>query len=54
MLLIVWTAPCGDRLRFDPRIQEGKPRREIVRCLEQYAAREAFGLVRTVSTEPSL
>ncbi|WP_373034405.1 transposase [Streptomyces sp. NRRL B-2790] len=41
------------RLRFDPRTQdyyerrskEGKTRREIVRCLERYAAREVFHLV---------
>ncbi|WP_373034406.1 transposase [Streptomyces sp. NRRL B-2790] len=46
------------RLRFDPRtqdyyerrIKEGKTRREIVRRLERYAAREAFHLVR--STQP--
>lgn len=44
------------RLRFDPRtqdyyerrIKEGKTRREIVRCLKRYAAREVFHLVRTV------
>ncbi|MDT0454413.1 IS110 family transposase [Streptomyces sp. DSM 41527] len=42
------------RLRFDPRTQdyferrvkEGKTRREIVRCLKRYAAREVFHLVR--------
>ncbi|MFE0512010.1 transposase [Streptomyces sp. NPDC058964] len=41
------------RLRFDPRtqdyherrIKEGKTRREIVRCLKRYAAREVFHLV---------
>ncbi|MER7841115.1 transposase [Streptomyces sp. NPDC096040] len=40
------------RLRVDPRTQdyyerrskEGKTRREIVRCLKRYAAREAFHL----------
>ncbi|SHM26524.1 hypothetical protein SAMN05216268_109309 [Streptomyces yunnanensis] len=45
------------RLRFDPRTQdyyerrtkEGKTRREIVRCLKRYAAREVFHLVRPVS-----
>ncbi|MEU5891647.1 transposase [Streptomyces sp. NPDC047461] len=50
------------QLRFDPRIQsyderrtrEGKTRREIIRCLERYAAREVFNLVRTVSTDPPL
>ncbi|XES00940.1 IS110 family transposase [Streptomyces sp. S1D4-11] len=48
------------RLRFDPRTQayyerrtqEGKTRREIIRCLKRYAAREVFNLVRTVSTAP--
>lgn len=42
------------RLRVDPRTQdyyerrskEGKTRREIVRCLKRYAAREVFHLVR--------
>nr|WP_258564452.1 transposase [Streptomyces himalayensis] len=47
------------RLRVDPRtqdyyerrIKEGKTRREIVRCLKRYAAREVFHLVRpTVKT----
>nr|WP_245171932.1 IS110 family transposase [Streptomyces decoyicus] len=46
------------RLRFDPRTQnyyerptkEGKTRREIVRCLKRYAAREVFHLVRPVRT----
>ncbi|MFF8971254.1 transposase [Streptomyces sp. NPDC014995] len=50
------------RLRHDPRTQayderhtqEGKTRREIIRCLERYAAREVFNLVRTVSTNPLL
>ncbi|MFF4604877.1 transposase [Streptomyces sp. NPDC001339] len=44
------------RLRCDPRtqeycerrIKEDKTRREIVRCLERYAAREVFHLVRPV------
>lgn len=48
------------RLRFDPRTQayyerrtqEGKTRREIIRCLKRYAAREVFNLVRTVSLDP--
>jgi transposase len=48
------------RLRFDPRTQacyerrtqEGKTRREIIRCLKRYAAREVFNLVRTVSSAP--
>ncbi|WP_458379771.1 IS110 family RNA-guided transposase [Streptomyces nigrescens] len=42
------------RLRFDPRTRdyyerrtkEGKTRREIVRCLKRYVAREVFNLVR--------
>ncbi|MFF3919021.1 IS110 family transposase, partial [Streptomyces sp. NPDC001852] len=50
------------RLRHDPRTQayyerrtqEGKTRREIVRCLKRYAAREVFNLVRTVSSVPPL
>ncbi|WP_018090401.1 IS110 family transposase [Streptomyces sp. FxanaC1] len=50
------------RLRFDPRTQgyyerrtrEGKTRREIIRCLKRYAAREVFNLVRPVSTGPLL
>ncbi|XES00948.1 transposase [Streptomyces sp. S1D4-11] len=49
-------------LRFDPRTQayyerrtqEGKTRREIIRCLKRYAAREVFNLLRTVSTDPPL
>ncbi|MFD9509467.1 transposase [Streptomyces mirabilis] len=50
------------RLRVDPRtqdyyerrIKEGKTRREIVRCLKRYAAREVFHLVRpTQSCPPS-
>ncbi|GHI02801.1 transposase [Streptomyces cellostaticus] len=50
------------RLRVDPRTQayyerrtqEGKTRREIIRCLKRYAAREVFNLVRTASTDPPL
>lgn len=50
------------RLRHDPRTQayyerrtqEGKTRREIVRCLERYEAREVFNLVRQVSRTPTL
>ncbi|MFD4946158.1 transposase [Streptomyces sp. NPDC058409] len=45
------------RLRFDARtrryyerrIAEGKTRREIIRCLKRYAAREVFHLVRSPS-----
>ncbi|MFK0110843.1 transposase [Streptomyces sp. NPDC091217] len=48
------------RLRHDPRTQayyerrtqEGKTRRESIRCLERYAAREVFDLVRAVSSVP--
>jgi transposase len=48
------------RLRHDPRtrayyerrIQEGKTRRETIRCLKRYAAREVFNLVRTVPPDP--
>jgi len=50
------------RLRHDPRTrayyerrtQEGKTRREIIRCLKRYAAREVFNLVRPVSRTPAL
>jgi hypothetical protein len=50
------------RLRHDPRTQayyerrtqEGKTRREIIRCLKRYAAREVFNLVRSVSHTPAL
>ncbi|MEU7362498.1 transposase [Streptomyces olivaceoviridis] len=50
------------RLRHDPRTQayyerrtqEGKTRREIIRCLKRYAAREVFDLVRPVSCAPAL
>ncbi|MFE4628908.1 IS110 family transposase [Streptomyces mirabilis] len=48
------------RLRVDPRtqdyyerrIKEGKARREIVRCLKRYAAREVFHLVRWLQPGP--
>ena len=48
------------RLRVDPRtqdyyerrIQEGKTRREIVRCLKRYAAREVFHLVKQLQPDP--
>ncbi|OWA20542.1 IS110 family transposase [Streptomyces sp. CS159] len=50
------------RLRHDPRTrayyerrtQEGKTRREIIRCVKRYAAREVFNLVRPVSHTPAL
>ncbi|MFD7701363.1 IS110 family transposase [Streptomyces caelestis] len=50
------------RLRHEPRTQayfarrtrEGKTRREIIRCLKRYAAREVFNLVRPVSRTPVL
>ncbi|OIJ96399.1 transposase [Streptomyces monashensis] len=49
------------RLRVDPRTQEycerrskeGKTRRETVRSLRRYAAREVFHLVRPVQPQPS-
>ena len=48
------------RLRVDPRTQdyyerrlkEGKTRREIVRCLKRYAAREVFHLVEQLQSDP--
>nr|WP_312847030.1 IS110 family transposase [Streptomyces sp. WAC05858] len=47
------------RLRHDPRTQayyertqQGKTRREIIRCLKRYAAREVFNLVRPASGIP--
>ena len=39
---------------YERRTQEGKTRREIIRCLKRYAAREVFNLVRTVSIDPPL
>ncbi|MFJ5995119.1 transposase [Streptomyces sp. NPDC092370] len=50
------------RLRHDPRTQahherrtqEGKTRREIIRCLKRYAAREVYNLVGLVSRIPAL
>ncbi|MER7775579.1 transposase [Streptomyces sp. NPDC096191] len=50
------------RLRRDPRTQahyerrtqEGKTRREIIRRLKRYAAREVFNLVRQVPRTPAL
>ncbi|WP_337662782.1 hypothetical protein [Streptomyces sp. AC04842] len=48
------------RLRVDPRtqdyyerrIKEGKTRREIIRCLKRYAAREVFHLVKQLQPAP--
>ncbi|MGW2855520.1 hypothetical protein ACWDAZ_27105, partial [Streptomyces sp. NPDC001215] len=48
------------RLRHDPRTQadyerrtqEGKTRREIIRCLKRYAAREVFNLIRRRPASP--
>ncbi|WP_369226572.1 transposase [Streptomyces sp. R39] len=48
------------RLRVDPRTQdcyerrvrEGKTRREVVRCLKRYAAREVFHMVRWLQPGP--
>ncbi|MFD8202795.1 IS110 family transposase [Streptomyces sp. NPDC059701] len=50
------------RLRHDPRTQEyyerrtqeGKTRREVIRCLKRYAAREVFNLVRPAFRTPAL
>ncbi|MDX3240308.1 transposase [Streptomyces sp. ME18-1-4] len=50
------------RLRHDPRIQayyerrtqEGKTRREIIRCLKRYAAHEALNPARPVSRARAL
>jgi transposase len=39
---------------YERRTQEGKTRREIIRCLKRYAAREVFNLVKTVSSIPPL
>ncbi|MFF3153258.1 transposase, partial [Streptomyces sp. NPDC057910] len=39
---------------YERRTQEGKTRREIIRCLKRYAAREVFNLVRPVSRAPAL
>lgn len=49
------------RVRFDPRTREcyarrmaeGKTRREIVRCLKRYVAREVFHLIRRTSSHSS-
>ncbi|WP_435838039.1 hypothetical protein [Streptomyces chrestomyceticus] len=50
------------RLRHEPRTQayderrthEGKTRREFIRCLKRYTAREVFNLPRTDLTGPLL
>ena len=39
---------------YERRTQEGKTRREIIRCLKRYAAREVFNLVRPVARTPTL
>ncbi|MFF9127523.1 transposase [Streptomyces sp. NPDC014889] len=39
---------------YERRTQEGKTRREIIRCLKRYAAHEVFNLVRPVSRAPAL
>lgn len=59
-----WRAPTPSerRLRHDlrtqayyeGRTQEGKTRREIIRCLKRYGAHEVFNLVRPVSRAPAL
>ncbi|MFD9601302.1 IS110 family transposase [Streptomyces sp. NPDC059970] len=40
---------AGTRRYYERRIAEGKTRREIIRCLKRYAAREVFHLVRTAA-----
>ncbi|MFC3577407.1 transposase [Streptomyces yaanensis] len=37
---------------YERRIKEGKTRRETVRCLQRYAAREGFRLVRQLQPAP--
>ncbi|SOE59601.1 hypothetical protein SAMN05446589_1564 [Streptomyces sp. OV198] len=37
---------------YERRIKDGKTRREIVRCLKRYAAREVFRLVRQLQSGP--
>ncbi|WP_033306560.1 hypothetical protein RFN58_34175 [Streptomyces iakyrus] len=37
---------------YERRIKEGKTRREIVRCLKRYAAREVFHLVKQLQPAP--
>jgi hypothetical protein len=39
---------------YERRTQEGKTRREIIRCLKRYAAHEVFNLVGPVSRAPAL
>ncbi|MER6558230.1 IS110 family transposase [Streptomyces sp. NPDC001027] len=39
---------------YERRTQEGKTRREIIRCLKRYAAHEVFNLGRRVSRAPAL
>nr|WP_260616854.1 IS110 family transposase [Streptomyces sp. WAC05458] len=39
---------------YERRTQKGKTRREIIRCLKRYAAREVFDLVRPVSRTAAL
>lgn len=45
-----WRAPSRTQEYYERRTREGKTRREIIRCLKRYAAREVFNLVRPVST----
>ena len=33
---------CLARMRRDPRTQEGKSKREIIRCLKRYIPRETY------------
>lgn len=52
---IVFTRPRVDPRTqdyYERRIKEGKTRREIVRCLKRYAAREVFHLVKQLQPDP--
>jgi transposase len=52
---IVFTRLWGDPRAqgyYERRIKEGKTRREIVRCLKPYAAREVFHLVGQLQPGP--
>ncbi|GAB7105485.1 hypothetical protein JCM4814A_37990 [Streptomyces phaeofaciens JCM 4814] len=46
--------PSSTQAYYERSTQEGKTRREIIRCPERYAAREVFNLVRTASSVPPL
>jgi transposase len=46
-----WHQPTRDYVAR--RTAEGKTRKEIVRCLKRYVAREVFALLRDLGTEQS-